>query len=436
MDKQVIELARTALTEAQKAAAAKHAEFVSARKAAIEEHGPEALLANDDVFNALHAKQKEYGTAADAEVKAKEKYTAALDMLSAGDRKELGLGDLLNPEKKLSEHSRGELKSIADRYVESKGYKELVESGALSESGNLGTSKATVVGSAMELKALLTGLSDTSGGAFIVNDRQPDITTLLRESPKIVDLVNVGTTDSDMVEWVRMTSRTNAAAEVLEATSSADGMLPESTFALDVVNTIVQSLGHFIAATKRAMSDAGQLRTIIDQELEEGLRLRLDAEILAGNGTTPNLRGILNTAGIQTQALGADSRSAAVHRAITKVALAFMNADAIVLHPTDAESIRLELDANGNYIYGPPSQNQPLSIWGLRVVTSTLISAGTGLVGAWRQGATLWLREGVAISATDSHSDWFLRNIIAIKADMRCAFGVRRPAAFVQVTGL
>jgi HK97 family phage major capsid protein len=122
---------------------------------------------------------------------------------------------------------------------------------------------------------------------------------------------------------------------------------------------------------------------------------------------------------------------------MTQVALAFLDADAVVMHPTDAESLRLEKDANGNYIYGPPSQGSNIfSIWGRTIVPTTLITQGTALVGAFARGATLWFREGIAVAATDSHSDWFLRNIVAIKADARCAFGVRRPAAFVKATGL
>lgn len=436
MDTTVVELARTQLTEAQTAAAAAHQTFTKAREDALKEHGPEKLLTDDSIFNALHEQQKAYGVAADAELKAREKLVTCLDMLSTADRKAFNL-DGLDPTKTVTEQAEVlQRKTIGDRYVESAEYKALKESGRLEQSGKLGDTDAAMIGSAMQLKALLTGLSDTSGGAFLVNDRQTDVTTLLREAPKVIDLVNVGTTDSDLVEWVRMTSRTNAAAEVLEATSSADGMLPESTFALDVQQTLVQSVGHFIAATKRAMADAGQLRTLIDDELETGLKLRIDGQILAGNGTTPNLRGILNTAGIGTQPLGGDSRSDSVHKAITQIALAFLTADAILLHPTDYESLRLEKDTNGNYIYGPPSQNQPISIWGLRVAQSTLEPQGTALVGAWKASATLWVREGVVISATDSHSDWFLRNIIAIKADTRVAFGVRRPAGFVKVTGL
>ena len=34
---------------------------------------------------------------------------------------------------------------------------------------------------------------------------------------------------------------------------------------------------------------------------------------------------------------------------------------------------------------------------------------------------------------TDSHDDWFIRNLIAILAELRAAFGLIRPSAFCQV---
>jgi hypothetical protein len=48
----------------------------------------------------------------------------------------------------------------------------------------------------------------------------------------------------------------------------------------------------------------------------------------------------------------------------------------------------------------------------------------------------MWLRQGATISATDSHSDWFLRGIIAVLATMRAAFAVQRPKCFCTVTGI
>jgi hypothetical protein len=53
-------------------------------------------------------------------------------------------------------------------------------------------------------------------------------------------------------------------------------------------------------------------------------------------------------------------------------------------------------------------------------------------VGDLRQ-MVIWDREQAAITATDSHNDFFIRNLVAILAELRAAFGIIRPSALVKV---
>ncbi|HMM41895.1 MAG TPA: phage major capsid protein, partial [Thermomicrobiales bacterium] len=323
----------------------------------------------------------------------------------------------------------------ADRLLASEGYKQLKGSGILEMSdARVATAPVKVLERA-ELKTLVTGLSDTQAGAFVLADRQTELLELLRRPRVVAGLVNVGDTDSDMIEYVEQTSRTNNAAEVAEATSSADGAAPESGVAFAVRQVLVQEIKHFIPATKRAIADAGQVRAIIESELVEGVLERLDGQPLSGNGNAPNLRGIYNTSGISTQAKGSDSRPDAVHKAFTLIRIANLQPDALGLHPNDAQDLRLEKDANGAYLFGPPSHAGGDQVWGVPMVANVAFTDGTPLAGAYRRGASLWIREGVSMSMTDAHSDWFIRGIVALLASMRAGFAVPRPAAFCTITG-
>jgi hypothetical protein len=60
------------------------------------------------------------------------------------------------------------------------------------------------------------------------------------------------------------------------------------------------------------------------------------------------------------------------------------------------------------------------------------MTEGVAVVADWRL-AVLWDRMRVSISVSNQHSDFFIRNLIAILAEMRAAFGVLRPAAFIEV---
>lgn len=391
---------------------------------------------HQDVWDDLNAKNAAYMAVADEAKDLQTKLMEALEM-DGGDAPK-SVADLLGLDTpKAAAEELGF--SPGQRIAESDAYKALLESGVLErKAGSMPTvSMAGVeVATRKELKTLLTGLSRTSAGAFLSPDRQSYIPLALR-ALVVRNLVTVGDTDSDIVEWVKENSFTNAAAETAEATatSGASGTKPESGLDYAVVQSTVKTIAHWIPATKRALSDVGQLRTLIDQRLQDGINLRLDSQMVNGDATGENLRGILNTSGVLTQARGADPAVDAVLKAVTQIRLQFLEPTAILMHPTDAMNARLAKNANGDYYFGPPSLQGDLQLWGLPIVQSPVVAAGTAIVGKWDE-AILWIREGVTLSATDAHADFFIRNMVAVLAEMRAAFAIPRAFGFCTVTGL
>jgi hypothetical protein len=45
----------------------------------------------------------------------------------------------------------------------------------------------------------------------------------------------------------------------------------------------------------------------------------------------------------------------------------------------------------------------------------------------------MWDRQQVTISVSDSHADFFIRNLVAVLAEARAAFGVLKPKSFVEI---
>ena len=389
-----------------------------------------------DAFKRLDDASKAYSTLA-----------TEIDGLSDQWHRTLGMAGVAAPENPLDGKGLDPVpgpgglvvaKSLGERYVGSEEYKALIATPGFRQNAvPIGAGGAKQLADTRETKTLITGSSDTSAGAFVVADRQGDMVDLPRRPLTMADLVTVGDTNSDLVEYVEQTGRTNNAAETAEAGATGDGSgaAPESAAAFAVKNTPVQDITHYIPATRNAISDAGQMQTIINAEVVDGVRERLDTQLASGNGTAPNLRGVYNTAGILTRALGVDSRSDAVHKAITDIRLQFFEPEIIGLHPNDAQDIFLEKDANGAYIFGPPSAPVRASIWGLRPVINPVFTSGTPLVGSFRRGATLWVRDGVSVAVSDSHSDFFTRRMIAVLGVMRAAFAVTRPKCFSTITG-
>lgn len=281
------------------------------------------------------------------------------------------------------------------------------------------------------VKTLLTGASDTSAGALVPTDYLGLLDEGTYARPlTILDVITRGSTTSDTVEFARVTGVTNAAAPVAEATATASGGdKPESEMTLEKVTEAVKTVAHWIPATKRALSDAGQLRTLIDNFLLYGLAEELEDQVINGDGTGENFQGIYYTLGVQQQAFDTDAL-VTLRKAKTLITVnGRSNANGVALHPNDAETIELLKDGNNNFYFGGPIADGIPAIWRMPVVETEAVAEGQAIVGDWRR-AVIWDREQAGIIASDSHSDFFIRNMVAILAELRAAFGVLRPAAF------
>jgi HK97 family phage major capsid protein len=284
--------------------------------------------------------------------------------------------------------------------------------------------------------APLSGGSATQGGAFILPGQSGifDDSGLRREL-SIRDVITTGTTDSDSVEYVRVTSETSNAAIVPEADSidptDTTGLKPQSDLAFERVNAPVQTIAHWVAATKRALADAGQLRTLVDNFLRYGLEFELEEQILNGDGNGDNFEGILVNGDVQTQAFVTNDLTTA-RKARTKVrTIGHAAANAYLLNPYDWEAIDLAMTMAGSGSnFRQAGSMTPPTLWGLPVIESEGMPEGTGLVGDFRQ-IVLWDREQASITASDGVNNFFLKNLVAVLAEMRAAMGIIRPTAFV-----
>jgi hypothetical protein len=66
----------------------------------------------------------------------------------------------------------------------------------------------------------------------------------------------------------------------------------------------------------------------------------------------------------------------------------------VVLHPSDYQGLVLEKTADVEYLHGDPTNSEVGTVWGKQVIASTVLTAGTALVGAFAAGPQLWDREG------------------------------------------
>lgn len=396
------------------------------------------------------------------EVKAEAEAHGNLDMAKAF------LGDLAGeagaPTAKATEVRDGIIDptgmTLGEAFVKSPAYEDFLgqfkgNDGRIREVTNIKSASFDVQG--FNTKAPITGASDTSAGAFVTSDRFGATADLIGERRLTVrDLCTNVSTQSDTFEFVQVTGKTNNAAAVAEATTEADatstantttgaittaaasGAKPVSELTFAVVSTPVETIAHLMPITRRAAADAPQVRQLVDAFLLYGLKEEEEDQILNGSGTSPNLRGILNTTGISTVGSAGTDLDAIVD-AIRTIRGNRREPNALVIHPNDwfSTGFLLAKDTAGNYLVGDPraSLDQLNALWGLRVVVTPAIAENTALVGDFGQ-AVIADRQQSAIYVTDSHKDWFGRNLLAVLAEERLALGVLDPEAFATVTAI
>lgn len=311
-------------------------------------------------------------------------------------------------------------KSLGEQFVESEGFKAFQATGF---------SKAAGRGD-MRVKATLTSATtDAAGsvGAGIVPTRLPGVVELPQRRLTVRDLITPGRMDGNTLEYVRETGFNNNAAPVAETAAK-----PESDLQTELVTTSAKVIAHWMKASRQVLDDVAQLRSMIDNRLLYGLAYREEQQLLNGDGTGQNLLGILPqaTAFAAPAGIAADTAIDTLRIAMLQAALAEFPATGHVLNPIDWAAIELTKDTSGQYIIGNPQGTIAPTLWGLPVVATQSIAAGTFLTGAFRLGAQLFDRWDARIE-TGYVNDDFTRNLVTILGEERLALAVYRPEAFI-----
>lgn len=279
----------------------------------------------------------------------------------------------------------------------------------------------------VELKTLLA----TATGWTPQVVRGPKLVEFATITPTLLDFIPTVPTDQTGVAYMEETTFTNNAAETAEGT-----LKPEAALAFTEKTSLVRKIAVFLPVTDEQLEDIPRLTAILDNRLGFMVRQRLGSQILVGTGAGITLRGVLNVAGIQTQAKGTDPVPDAVYKAMVKIMTTGQAMpDLCVMNPLDWQDVRLLRTADGIYIWGSPADAGPERIWGLPVVLEQGLTQNTGIVGAFRVFSELDVKKGLVVQTGYNLDDW-TKNIQTIRAEMRVAFLLYRPAAFCQVTGI
>jgi HK97 family phage major capsid protein len=310
-----------------------------------------------------------------------------------------------------------ERKSFGRRFAESREFK---------------ASRNTKTDVPMTMDIEMKALFQTTAGILPESVRSGLMVERVTRPIQVLDLIPSYPISQPSFVYMEETTRTHAAVETGEGLA-----YPESTFVWTQRTSPVQKIADSIPVTDEQLEDEGQVASLLDQRLSFGLRQRLDSQVLVGNGAGVNLRGINNVAGIQTQAKGADSTIVAFLRALTLIRFTGRaNPTGAIFHPNDWLDILLTQNAQGDFLFGNPFQGAgPTALFGIPVAQSDAQTENTGIIADFVNFTRLDDRRGVQVQTGYVNAQFTLGQV-TLRADMRAAFTVTRPAAVCTLTGI
>lgn len=361
---------------------------------------------------------------AEVSQKADQLLTAQSALQNAQNKLEERLGQLsdrnLDLEQRLSSRfggagGRDAPKSLGEQVGASEAVKQFAAGGAR------GTVK-------VEVQNAITSASGSAGG-LIAPDRETEIVGVPRRQMTIRQLLDVGTTGSNLVQYPKQVARSNQAGVVAEG-----ALKPESNYAWALGEAPVRTIAHWIPVSRQAMDDIPQLQGEIDGELRYGLDLAEEAQLLKGSGVGENILGLLPQATAFAPAFTPEAQTFidTLRLALLQASLADYPADGMVLHDIDWAKIELTKDANKNYIFANVIQLAGPQLWGRPVIPTQAIDENNFLVGAFRAAAKIYDRMDVEVLISSEDRDNFVKNMLTVRAEKRLALAVKRAAALVK----
>ena len=338
-----------------------------------------------------------------------------------------------------------EYKTIGQVFVESEAYKAIQDSQGRSSTWSSGQVEVPLSTKGTLLEG--TFAAPGTGGALAnpVPQVVPGVVDTLFNRNVFANLLGSGQTNSNALRYVVEGTATSGASGVAEG-----DLKPESTLALSTVDEPVKKLATFLPVSEETIEDAAQVESYINARLTLFVQNEEDAQLIRGGGTN-DLEGIIGRTGVNiyTGGTAAGDKAEQIFKALNGVrGSAITEPSWVVLHPDDYEDLRLLKDGQNQYFGGGPWMGQygngglvsagmagggvADTLWGKQVYLSTATGSGTALAGN-SSDAIVYRRGGLRVDASNSHSDYFQRNLVAIRAEERLALAVYRPQSFVEI---
>lgn len=204
----------------------------------------------------------------------------------------------------------------------------------------------------------------------------PGLNNVARNQPFLIQLLNVmGTGKANII----FTEKTNPQGNAYEV---GEGVLaPLISFDIVIGDSRAKLVDGMIKVSVQMLDDIDYIASEIEKELIYQVAIRIDTQLLQGDGTGDNLKGIKAYAGgytLTSLSTVNPNNADAILAAATQIIKNNFIPDIAVLNPIDYAQTKLEKGTTGYYIVNPNNQD---SAWDkIKVVQSNQVPVGYYMV--------------------------------------------------------
>jgi HK97 family phage major capsid protein len=288
-----------------------------------------------------------------------------------------------------------------------------------------------------EIKAadmtMANAFSGVVAGETVIEDFKFDPS----RSVHIRTLLPIGNTDAQTIRFPKESAYDDGAAAT--AQGSAVG---QSDFDITATSVNVEKIGCFLRITEEMLNDTPGLSSYLSARVPGKVLSVEDNEIISGDGSSPNLDGLLtdgtafttSSGGLFYQAIESANEFDVIVVALNQLALVNYQADTILMNPTDFHKIVLLKSTANEYLRNQIITGIQPTVNGVPITLSTAMPAGKFLVGNLAQATQLWIRDGLGIEFSREDSTNFRDGFVTVRAQERVALTNYAPNAIVQGT--
>ncbi|WP_427183731.1 phage major capsid protein [Bordetella bronchialis] len=291
---------------------------------------------------------------------------------------------------------------------------------------NVGTCRIKLDAS---IRAALTndGMGTSNDGTIPNQPERRGLVTPVQRPLRLLDVLPSRPIAADSSEYVQLNATGDAAEQDHEGDEKAEIDIDGSLVRADIATIAAHT-----TASRQVLSDHAALQAAIDTMIRNKLLTRLENQIINGTGAQGKIKGLLTLATTFIPTIGTTPADI-IGESLTRQANYGYLPNLIIMNPMDWFRIQITKTATEEeYLFGSPTMPVPPALWNAAIVATPSVAEGTALT-VDTAFTTVLDRENPSVMLSNSHKDYFTRNLVAILGELRAGLEVLDTGAIYKM---